>query len=220
LVWASQTARGPDYPAAALRSLTVPRALPDTITEHQARQLMDALAAWADQEGTALARRDQAILEVLYACGLRVSELCGLDVDSFDWPRELVRVVGKGDKERAVPIGRPAQRAVDLWLARRPELVTDRSGPALFIGQRLGARLDPRVVRRLVHRCLTLVDGAADLGPHGLRHAMATHLLEGGADLRAVQETLGHASIATTQIYTHVTPARLRAVFHQAHPRA
>ncbi|MDR1513222.1 MAG: tyrosine-type recombinase/integrase, partial [Propionibacteriaceae bacterium] len=168
---------------------------------------------------TAIGRRDVALLEVLYAGGLRVSELCGLDLGSRDPARGLLRVLGKGDKERSVPIGRPAERALDGWLERRGELVTPDSGDALFLGAR-GRRVDPRVVRRVVHRSLGLVDGAPDLGPHGLRHAMATHLLEGGADLRAVQEVLGHASVATTQIYTHVTNERLRAVFEQAHPRA
>ncbi len=167
-----------------------------------------------------MAERDVAILELLYATGMRVSELCGLDLGALDAERRVVRVFGKGRKERTVPLGAPAARAVDAWLARgRPRLSTAESGPAVFVGER-GRRVDPRVVRRVVHRALRLVDGAPDLGPHGLRHAMATHLLEGGADLRSVQEMLGHASLATTQIYTHVTNERLRAAFEQAHPRA
>jgi integrase/recombinase XerC len=132
----------------------------------------------------------------------------------------VLRVFGKGGKERSVPIGGPALRAVDRWLAEgRALLAGPRSGPAVFLGER-GARIDPRVVRRIVHRALGLPEGAPDLGPHGLRHAMATHLLEGGADLRSVQEMLGHSSLATTQIYTHVTNERLRRAFEQAHPRA
>jgi integrase/recombinase XerC len=207
-------------PSRGLKSVKVPKRLPVTITQGEARDLMDAVAAVAGETGTPVAYRDLAIMETLYATGLRVFELTGLNLGSLDRGRGLVRVVGKGDKERAVPIGVPAERAVDRWLTYRHELVTPRSGDALFIGERLGARLDQRVVRRIVHRSLGLVDGAPDLGPHGLRHAMATHLLEGGADLRSVQEVLGHASITTTQIYTHVTSERLRAVFEQAHPRA
>ncbi len=129
-------------------------------------------------------------------------------------------MLGKGNKERTVPLGGPAVRALDAWLANgRAALADPTAGAAVFVGER-GARIDPRVVRRIVHRALRLIDGAPDLGPHGLRHAMATHLLEGGADLRSVQEILGHASLATTQIYTHVTTDRIQAVFEQAHPRA
>ena len=218
--WAHEQGLIPTDPSRSVKSVKVPKTLPDTISQTEARELMDDLAAIAAEENTAVVHRDQAIMEVLYATGLRVFELCSLDLDSLDRPRELVHVIGKGNKERSVPIGVPALSAVDAWLIRRHELVTARSGNALFIGERLGARLDPRVVRRIVHRSLGLVDGAPDLGPHGLRHAMATHLLEGGADLRSVQEVLGHSSITTTQIYTHVTSARLKVAFEQAHPRA
>jgi integrase/recombinase XerC len=160
------------------------------------------------------------MLEVLYATGIRVSELCGLDLADLDQARQVMRVFGKGSKERTVPLGRPAVRAVEAWLGEaRTQLVTAESGQAMFLGER-GKRIDPRVVRRVVHRSLQMTEGAPDLGPHGLRHAMATHLLEGGADLRSVQEILGHASLATTQIYTHVTNERLRSAFEQAHPRA
>ena len=217
--WAVRSGHTASDPSAGLRSVTAPRALPDTLTQAEASELMTAMVRGAAADDTALGRRDLAILEVLYAGGLRVAELCGLDLTSRDPARGLLRVVGKGDRERSVPIGQPAERALDQWLARRGELATPASGAALFLGAR-GARIDPRVVRRLVHRSLGLVDGAPDLGPHGLRHAMATHLLEGGADLRSVQEILGHASVATTQIYTHVTNERLRAAFAQAHPRA
>ncbi|MCL2471652.1 MAG: tyrosine recombinase XerC [Propionibacteriaceae bacterium] len=203
-----------------LRSISVSKSLPATISLKEAREVMDALASVAAEEDTAVAHRDQAMVEVLYATGARVSELCGLDLDCLDRARGLIRVLGKGDKERSIPIGQPALIAVDRWLARRGELVTSRSGRAVFIGERLGARIDPRVVRRIVHHSLLLSDTAPNLGPHGLRHAMATHLLEGGADLRSVQEVLGHSSITTTQIYTHVSSERLRAVFEQAHPRA
>jgi integrase/recombinase XerC len=159
-------------------------------------------------------------LELLYATGIRVGELVGLDIDDVDRHRNVVRVLGKGRKERTVPFGAPAAAAVDAWLARgRPRLVRAGSGPALFLGAR-GARLDQRAVRTLVHRSVAAVPGAPDLAPHGLRHSAATHLLEGGADLRSVQELLGHASLATTQLYTHVSTDRLRRAYQQAHPRA
>ncbi|MCL2483395.1 MAG: tyrosine recombinase XerC [Propionibacteriaceae bacterium] len=218
--WAHIQGLAPTDFARGLRSITVPKSLPATISFKEAREVMDALASVAAEEDTPVAHRDQAIVEVLYATGARVSELCGLNLDGLDWARGLIRVLGKGDKERSIPIGQPAMIAVDRWLVRRGELVTERSGRAVFIGERLGARIDPRVVRRIVHHSLMLSDSAPNLGPHGLRHAMATHLLEGGADLRSVQEVLGHSSITTTQIYTHVSSERLRAVFEQAHPRA
>ena len=182
--------------------------------------MLRSAIATAAEDDTARGVRDVAILELLYASGIRVSELCGLDLGAVDEARQTVRVLGKGDKERVVPIGTPARRALDHWRARRTELVTPRSGSALFLGERLGDRIDPRIVRRVVHLAVGLVDGAPDIGPHGLRHAMATHLLEGGADLRTVQELLGHASLATTQVYTHVSGERLRTAFAQAHPRA
>ena len=167
-----------------------------------------------------LALRDAAIMEVLYATGIRVSELCGLDVDDLDEGRNTVRVLGKGGRERTVPVGLPAVRAVAAWKrAGRPALAQPGSGPALFLGAR-GRRLDPRTARRVVHARLAAVAGVPDSGPHGLRHAAATHLLEGGADLRSVQEILGHASLASTQIYTHVSVERLTAAYRQAHPRA
>ncbi len=163
--------------------------------------------------------RDQALLEVLYATGIRVSELCGLDVDDVDRERRTIRVLGKGGRERVVPLGLPALDAVDAWRVRgRPILVCGRSGPALFLGVK-GGRIDQSAVRRVVHARLGEA-GVTDMGPHGLRHTAATHLLEGGADLRSVQELLGHASLGTTQIYTHVSIERLRAAYQQAHPRA
>jgi integrase/recombinase XerC len=164
--------------------------------------------------------RDRLIVELLYATGVRVSELVGLDVDDVDRRRRVLRVLGKGNKQRTVPFGAPAQRALAAWLAEgRPALAIAASGPALLLGAR-GGRIDPRQARTVVHQTIAAVDGAPDIGPHGLRHSAATHLLEGGADLRVVQELLGHSSLATTQLYTHVTVARLRAVHDQAHPRA
>ena len=160
------------------------------------------------------------VVELLYASGMRVGELVGLDLDDVDDSRRTLRVLGKGGKERVVPYGIPAQRALDEYLAHgRPALLVKDSGPALILGAR-GKRIDPRTVREVVHQLLTHVPGAADMGPHGLRHSAATHLLEGGADLRTVQEILGHATLATTQIYTHVSVERLRSTYEQAHPRA
>ena len=218
--WAEQTQRIPHDTSAALRSPRPHRRLPATLSQAEAGRLLSDALAVAQEGGGPVGLRDVALLEVLYATGVRVAELCGLDTGDVDRDRSVLRVFGKGAKERSVPVGRPALAAVDAWLARgRPALAVAASGDALFVGER-GGRLDPRVVRRIVHRSLRLVEGAPDLGPHGLRHAMATHLLEGGADLRSVQEMLGHASLATTQIYTHVSTDRLRQVYRQAHPRA
>jgi integrase/recombinase XerC len=192
------------------------RTLPDVLAADQARAVLESTAG--AEEPVAL--RDAVVLELLYASGIRVSELVGLDVDDVDRGRRLLRVLGKGRKERSVPYGVPAEAAVDAWLTRgRPALATPHSGPALLLGVR-GRRLDAREARRTVHAAVAAAPGAPDIGPHGLRHSAATHVLEGGADLRSVQELLGHASLATTQIYTHVTVERLRAVHAQAHPRA
>ena len=163
--------------------------------------------------------RECALVELLYASGVRVGELVTVDIDDVDLTQDVVRVMGKGKKERTVPFGRPARRALERWLAVRPGLSTPESGPALFLGRR-GRRVGQRQVREVVHRLVGQVAGAPDIGPHGLRHSAATHLLEGGADLRMVQELLGHASLATTQIYTHVSTERLRRSYEQAHPRA
>jgi integrase/recombinase XerC len=168
----------------------------------------------------AVTLRDTAIMELLYATGIRVSELCGLDIGDLDQERRTVRVLGKGGRERTVPVGLPAVRAVAGWCHDgRPVLMRPGSAHAVFLGAR-GRRLDPRTARRAVHARLAAVPSAPDVGPHGLRHAAATHLLEGGADLRSVQEILGHASLASTQIYTHVSVERLESAYRQAHPRA
>ena len=172
------------------------------------------------RRGHALALRDVAIMELLYATGIRVSELCGLALTDLDEERHTVRVLGKGGRERTVPAGTPAVRAVVAWVrAGRPVVAGPRSGRALLLGAR-GGPLDPRAARRVVHSRLAAVPGAPDLAPHGLRHAAATHLLEGGADLRSVQEILGHASLTSTQIYTHVSVERLESAYRRAHPRA
>lgn len=203
---------------ALLASPSPHRVLPLVLSGEESRELLQVVADRVDEAGP-VGARDLAIVELLYATGIRVGELCGLDLDSVDLGRRVIRVLGKGDKERSVPFGQPAERALVSWTGARPSLATANSGIALFIGAR-GGRIDQRAVRKLVNARLAEVPGAPNVGPHGLRHSAATHLLEGGADLRAVQEILGHASLATTQIYTHVTTERLRAAFEQAHPRA
>jgi len=217
--WAARTGRAQADAGAQLGSPKAHTSLPPALDITQARELLDVAAEAAD-DGSPMGLRDVAILELLYATGIRVGELCGLDVDDVDRGRRVVRVFGKGRKERTVPFGLPADRAVARWLDDgRPRLVVPGAGAALFLGAR-GRRIDQRAVRTMVHSRLADVPGAPDLGPHGLRHTAATHLVEGGADLRTVQELLGHASLATTQIYTHVTAERLRTAFRQAHPRA
>ncbi len=217
--WAVRRGLIANDPAARLQVPKARRTLPAVLRQDQALDAMAAAKSGA-QQGDPLALRDRLIVELLYASGIRVSELCGLDIDDIDMSRRLLRVLGKGNKQRTVPFGAPAQAALGAWLSDgRPALANAGSGPALLLGAR-GRRLDPRQARTVVHQTMAAVDGAPDIGPHGLRHSAATHLLEGGADLRVVQELLGHSSLATTQLYTHVTVARLRAVHDQAHPRA
>jgi integrase/recombinase XerC len=220
-------------PGPRLATLKARRTLPHVLRQDEMRAVLDTAARRAEAAGSdqadpgsgqaaeqAVALRDLAVLELLYATGIRVSELCGLTPDNFDHGRRTVRVVGKGDKERTVPVGVPALRAVTRWLeAGRPVLARPGSGPALFLGVR-GGRLDPRTARRITRERLRDGGAARPTGPHGLRHSAATHLLEGGADLRSVQEILGHSSPATTQIYTHVSIERLKSSYRQAHPRA
>jgi integrase/recombinase XerC len=217
--WLARTGRIPVDVGASLRSPKPHQALPPVLRQDEARELIDAATRLAD-DGSPTGLRDVALLELLYATGVRVGELVGLDVDDVDRSRNVLRVFGKGRKERTVPFGNPAAAAVDTWLQRgRPQLAVPGAGAALFVGTR-GRRIDQRAVRTLVHRRIADVEGAPDIGPHGLRHTAATHLLEGGADLRSVQELLGHASLATTQLYTHVSTDRLRQAYRQAHPRA
>ena len=217
--WATRRGLMSTDPAARLQIPKARRTLPAVLRQDQALSAMAAADLGAEQ-GDPLALRDRLIVELLYATGIRVSELCGLDVDDIDTGHRLLRVLGKGNKQRTVPFGKPALGALEAWLNDgRPALATSESGPALLVGPR-GRRLDPRQARTVVHQTVAAVGGAPDIGPHGLRHSAATHLLEGGADLRVVQELLGHSTLATTQLYTHVTVARLRAVHDQAHPRA
>jgi integrase/recombinase XerC len=213
--WAHRAGLSPVDPGARLSGPAVPHNPPSVLRADQAEALVTA--AQSDASPTGL--RDRAVLELLYATGIRVSELCGLDLESVDDSRNVVRVFGKGAKERMVPFGIPAARAVADYLKNgRPSLARADSGDALLLGVR-GGRLHPSSVRRLLRRWLTAA-GVPSLTPHGLRHSAATHLLDGGADLRSVQELLGHASIDSTQIYTHVSAERLRGAYNQAHPRA
>lgn len=206
-------------PALRLQAPKRGKSLPGVLQQQQILRVVDSLDA-AATDGGPLALRDRAMVELLYATGVRVGELAGLDIDDMDPDRRTLRVIGKGNKERTVPFGVPAALAIDDWLRRgRPALVTATSGPALFLGVR-GNRVDPRQVRAVVAALLGALGDTAATGPHALRHSAATHLLDGGADLRAVQEILGHSSLATTQIYTHVSVDRLRKSYQQAHPRA
>ncbi|UER53926.1 tyrosine recombinase XerC [Kineosporiaceae bacterium SCSIO 59966] len=217
--WAVRTGRLETDPALRLRAPHPDRHLPTVLRAEQAARLLDLAAVRAD-DGAPTHLRDRAALELLYACGIRVAELVGLDVDDVELDRRTLRVLGKGARERVVPFGVPAERAVRGWLTRgRPRLATAASGPALLLGAR-GNRWGTRQVRDVVHRLLADLGDGTDAGPHALRHSAATHLLDGGADLRSVQELLGHASLATTQVYTHVSVERLRRSYDRAHPRA
>jgi integrase/recombinase XerC len=217
--WLERSGRLEADPSLRLSAPSRHRTLPPVLAQRSATALLDIAAVAADDDDP-IHVRDRAALELLYGTGIRVGELVGLDVDDVDLGSNVLRVVGKGDKERRVPFGIPARRAVTAWLeSGRPRLVTAQSGPALLLGRR-GGRADQRQIRAAVHELLRHVPDAPDLGPHGLRHSAATHLLEGGADLRMVQELLGHASLATTQIYTHVSVDRLKRSYAQAHPRA
>ena len=184
----------------------------------QTQIVLDAIVTKAGEDPSPINIRDLAMIEVLYASGIRVSEICGLNIRDVDLERNTLLVLGKGDKERVVPIGLPAIKAIKNWLATaRAEFANTTSGDAVFLGTR-GKRIDQRTVREVVYDAMEAI--GSHMSPHGLRHTAATHLLEGGADLRTVQEILGHSSLATTQIYTHVSPERLKTAYEQAHPRA
>ena len=247
--WMVATGRLEADPSARLVSPRVEKRLPAVLRAEQAAQLVEgggtrpepratggagdprggtqtdtdtdaAPGTEADPVSLATGLRDRAVLELLYATGIRVGELVSLDTGAVSLQDHTVRVWGKGSKERVVPFGVPALRALEAWVHRgRPELLGARSGEALFLGVR-GRRIDPREVRRVVHRAAQRVEGAADIGPHGLRHSAATHMVDAGADIRSVQELLGHSSLATTQVYTHVSVERLREAFDRSHPRA
>ncbi|WP_345502146.1 tyrosine recombinase XerC [Pedococcus ginsenosidimutans] len=219
LAWASQTGRIDADPSLRLVAPKRGSHLPEVLRQADATALLDVAAVASDDQDP-IHLRDRAALELLYASGIRVGELAALDIDDVDLDRNVVRVMGKGGTERTVPFGVPAREALVAWLELgRPQLAVAGSGAALLLGRR-GRRADPRQIRSALHELLRHVPDAPDIGPHGLRHSAATHLLEGGADLRLVQELLGHASLATTQIYTHVSVDRLKQSYRQAHPRA
>jgi len=219
--WLEREGLTRENPAALLKSPKLRRKLPKFLSADQASEVVEAPLAASGSEVERL--RDAAMLEMLYGSGLRVSELVGLDTDHVALEREEVRVLGKGRKERLVPIGSKARAALGTYLERRTELRHPRTGRqdprSLFLG-RHGTRLGVRRVQTLVQRYGALGAGRGDLHPHALRHSCATHLLEGGADLRAIQELLGHTSLATTQRYTHVSLDQLVAVYDRAHPMA
>ncbi|ALJ20307.1 tyrosine recombinase XerC [Microbacterium sp. No. 7] len=218
--WARETGLIEADPSVRLVAPKRGRTLPTVASARTMAAVLDG-AREAASQGDPLALRDAAIVELLYGAAVRVSEVCGLDLDDLDRSAHTVRVVGKGSKERVVPYGTPAARAVDAYLSRARPVLAARGtgGPALFLGAR-GARLGPRAAYDVVSRLLGPEIGAEHVGPHALRHSAATHLLDGGADLRAVQEMLGHASLGTTQIYTHVSVDKLTAAYRLAHPRA
>jgi integrase/recombinase XerC len=234
--WLSREGLVPMDAAARLKSPKPDQHLPRVLTRPQVDSMLESLAARATQPVApeadahqrarelalrAVALRDLALVEMLYASALRVSELTGLDLASIDRDRLTVRVLGKGSKERVVPFGVPALRAISRWIEEgRPALVNEsRPSQAVFLG-RGGGRIGNRAVYELVSNLLEQIPGTGPSGPHALRHTAATHLLDGGADLRAVQEMLGHASLGTTQIYTHVSVERLSESYRSAHPRA
>lgn len=218
-MWAMREELIETDPALRLRAPKAEKSLPGVLQSQQLLRLLNSLEE-AAADGSPVPVRNRAMVELLYATGLRVGELAALDVDDLNPDRRTLRVVGKGNKERTVPYGVPAALAVDDWLRRgRPPLATGHSGPALFLGAR-GNRVDQRQVRTVVNALFEALGDTSATGPHALRHSAATHLLDGGADLRAVQEILGHSSLATTQIYTHVSVERLRISYQQAHPRA
>ncbi|OZB49829.1 MAG: recombinase XerC [Cellulomonas sp. 14-74-6] len=216
--WAVHTGRLASDPTARLATARVSGVLPTVLAQPAVTTLLDTARA-AAQDGDPVAVRDWAAAELLYATGVRVGELCGASLSDLDLNERTLRVFGKGGKERVVPVGLPAVHAARAWLELgRPRLAGPRSGDALFLGAR-GARVDQRRLRDAVHR-LAASAGVDDVAPHALRHTAATHLLEGGSDLRTVQELLGHASLGTTQRYTHVSAERLRSAYQLAHPRA
>ena len=196
------------------------KVLPNVLGQKQAEQLLNQAANFeVEQETQEVRIRDYAILEVLYSTGIRVSELVGINIEDINFSNLTLKVLGKGRKERVVPFGIPAKDALNNYLNQSRNKFNKNESEALFLGQR-GNRLNVRQVRRILKKAMDQIDNGKEVSPHDLRHSAATHMLEAGADLRIVQELLGHSSLATTQKYTHVTIERLREVFANAHPRA
>lgn len=217
--WAHTTERLEDNPALRLASARAGHAIPTVVSPAHMITMLGTAEVRCDS-GDPIDLRDWAAAEMLYATGMRVGELAGIDIGDVDLDNRLVRVTGKGGKERVVPFGVPAARAVRTWLDRgRPVLARAGEPTAALLLGRKGKRADQRQIREAIHR-LSATSGIEDLAPHALRHTAATHLVSGGSDLRSVQEVLGHASLGTTQIYTHVTAERLRDSYRLAHPRA
>jgi integrase/recombinase XerC len=215
--WLARTGAAPADVGTRLRAPKADHHLPRVLTRAQIDGLLNGLTERASG-GDAIAARDLAIVELLYASALRVSEIVGLDLGDIDLGRLTVRVTGKGSKERVVPFGTPAGRAIVDYQKHRHELLADPT-QAVFLGAR-GKRMGTRTVYELIAGLLEELPGSGPAGPHTLRHTAATHLLDGGADLRSVQELLGHASLGTTQLYTHVSAERLKESYRNAHPRA
>lgn len=217
--WAMESGRLESNPAARLSSARASVTVPVVLTPTAMVTMLEAAEARC-AGGDPLDLRDWAAAEMLYATGMRVGELAAVDMADLNFGERLVRVMGKGAKERIVPFGVPAARAARMWLDHgRPMLAVESAPSPAFLVGRQGRRVDQRQVREAIHR-LAAAAGVADIAPHGLRHTAATHLVNGGSDLRSVQEVLGHASLSTTQRYTHVTAERLRASYELAHPRA
>jgi integrase/recombinase XerC len=211
--WAKRVGLISSNPASALKTPKKPQPLPKFLSQKQVSQMLQ------QDSDEVLEVRDHAILELLYASAIRVSELCGLDTSDINFEDLNVKVLGKGNKERIVPFGIPCKSALQRWLNVRSSIKGSENQSALFLGAR-GKRIDPRVVREVVYQTIEALEEIEKLGPHAIRHSAATHMMESGADLRTLQEILGHANLSTTQIYTHVSVKRLQDVFNQAHPRA
>ena len=211
--WAKSAGIVTVNPALAIKTPKKPQSLPKFLSQKQMTQMLQR------ESDEVIAVRDIAILELLYATAIRVSELCGLDIADINFQEMSIRVIGKGNKERIVPFGAPCRGAIEKWISLRSSIKSVEKQPALFLGAR-GKRIDPRVVREVVYKTIEALGEIEKLGPHAIRHSAATHMMESGADLRTLQEILGHSNLSTTQIYTHVSVKRLQDVFNQAHPRA